>query len=165
MLSSNCLCLILPSSTLKCMWLWQLLQTPWHMWLLFAHFQDSCNSFSHASLLWTKWKCAPTAVKLMSPADIAVILGFGKDPGAVVVYYLYFERKIFSFITCIKLFFHKIWWLFFFSWPPLPIPIYFMSKFCPLGPIVSVNWMSSVAPSSILAESPDIVPRNSDRVK
>lgn len=53
-LSSDCLCLKPPDPAGKCMWLWQLLQSPWHMWLLFTRFQVLCNSFSCASLLWTE---------------------------------------------------------------------------------------------------------------
>lgn len=122
------------------MWLWQLLQSPWHMWLLFTHFQVLCNSFSCASLPWTEYKCAPTTGEFTSTAEGAVLSGFGKDPGAVAVYYLCFERKIFPLLSFVSSCVLIKCADFLFSRPPLPISISCLSKCCPLGAKVGVNW-------------------------
>lgn len=129
MLTSGRLCLNRGNSAWECVWLWQSLQSPWHMWLLFTHFQVCVRAFPvKFTMDWMKM-CIRQA-SLWAELNLQSLQGLGSTEMWLHLIYKLQRKNVSSYFW--RLWFNWMCWFPFFRLP-LPSSRPFSEQGCRLG--------------------------------
>lgn len=129
MLTSGRLCLNRGNSAWECVWLWQSLQSPWHMWLLFTHFQVCVRAFPvKFTMDWMKM-CIRQA-SLWAELNLQSLQALGSTEMWLHLIYKLQRKNVSSYFWC--LWFNWMCWFPFFRLP-LPSSRPFSEQGCRLG--------------------------------